>query len=424
MLSHKENELKLQIYPMNENEYIGTIRINEKVDSCLINTVIILDQSISMRDATKRFTNEIIPLILSKLSYSTSQPVHLLTFAKDTQHFSVTPNEMKLLDIKTYYGTKMAPTVQKVHYLFQSFQEKLPIRVLTISDGEVQDREDTENAATDLMEFIDSSNFSINSQAVRLFTSKCQPDTKALCTFLRMNNTTTSQLIDISARESNENIATKIADLFQSDNLSKSEFLAVEDQILMKFPWTPKASSEIMLVPGLNVFWLKNIPKDGIRIRNSPVKIIMKNPLSLHKFQHLIEPKLVYIVDHMKILQIVGTVDAKKNVDQMLNYFQTRENELSQKFSICNYFNINSTSQKNISILLADIANDENFNNLDSVQIAEYLREFSKKQLQNTNLLERFIKRIRNFGITFNYIILICVIVFGIIAYKFQMHTV
>lgn len=367
-----ENELKLNLYPLVGNDFIGTIWMEDEQSSNSIQTVIIVDQSLSMKESTGRLTNEILPLVLSKLSYDKSQRFHLVTFAMESLPYYVTCEEMKSLAIKTHYGTNLSPAIQNVHSILRLLDANQPIRILSISDGEVQDGQAIEHSMRALTEYLDSSNFSINSQAVRLFTSESQPDTKALCSLLQINNTTTSQLVDINAKESNENIATKIAKLFQADNFSKYKTLFMEKQIILRYPWYSKPTSQIILLPGLNLFWLKMAPKGGIMIRNSPVNVIMRNPVTLNKFHDLMEPRLAYIVDHMKILKVVDSMEANKKVTLMLKYFDTKEGKLAG--TSVKYSNIDSASQKKIATFLAGIANDEYVRHLDSAVTAVYLR--------------------------------------------------
>lgn len=83
----------------------------------------------------------------------------------------------------------MAPALQKLHALCYKFNVNQPIRILIISDGNVDDFDETQRAdATDLLKYLDAYNLSINAQAVRLFTSNTQPDTRVLCSLLQITH--------------------------------------------------------------------------------------------------------------------------------------------------------------------------------------------------------------------------------------------
>jgi hypothetical protein len=109
-------------------------------------------------------------------------------------------------------------------------------RILTISDGEIWDKEDTLRNASKFAEEI-KGKYIINSQAIRLFTSDDQPDTTALCTVLQLNNVNKANLIDINSNLPSKKIANKIFELFQNDGLNKSLFLKSKNQKFRESPW-------------------------------------------------------------------------------------------------------------------------------------------------------------------------------------------
>jgi Mg-chelatase subunit ChlD len=159
--------------------------------------VIILDKSGSMRDEARRVSNEIIPLFLSKLGYTPDDQVTLILFDTECEMYTLPIQNVRSLPVMAYGGTEMAPAVWNCQRVFELSDDSKPVRLLTISDGQVQDQVETEMAAARFVEFLKTKNFTINSQAVRLFTSSSQPDTTALCSLLLLNNLTTSQLTDI-----------------------------------------------------------------------------------------------------------------------------------------------------------------------------------------------------------------------------------
>lgn len=214
-MTSNKGELELEVYPLDQNHFIGTIAIDEDENSTEIQTVIILDESRYIGRALARVFSTIIPLILSKLFYKASQIIDLVTIYGTSRYYRKTFEEMKTFSIPVGGDANMGSTFKEVHKLFESLDPSRPVRVLTIASGQFTDRAEAENAALPLITFLNASHFSINSQAVRLFTSNSNPDTKALCSLLQINNTTTCQLADIDVKESDETIATKIANLFR-----------------------------------------------------------------------------------------------------------------------------------------------------------------------------------------------------------------
>lgn len=371
-------EHKLKLHPLDDCEFIGTITIPEiqqhkQVKSSAIETVIILDRSGSMGDSARRVANEILPLFLLKLSYEKLHQVHFITFESVAHDYHVSAERMKQLSVSANGSTHMAPAVKRCHELFKSFSSK-SVRILTISDGEINDRPETDKAVAELIKFLKAQNFTINSQAVRLFTSKKQPDTAALCSLLQVNNSTTSQLTDICTSESNDAIASKLSGLFKSDNLLKGQSLTTESKTIFKFPWQSAPTTQLTLVPGENLLFFKEPPPTDIKVGDVPVKIEMQAPLTFLKFQALMEVKLFYIVDHMKILKVVGTEEANKTIGKIVEYFQQKEDTLAAKSPLVRFLNIKSVHRKKISNFLSMIAKNDTVKSLNSAQKADYLR--------------------------------------------------
>lgn len=383
----------LKLYPLTDDEFIGTVKVQQtpKQDTSLLETVIILDKSGSMGDQARRLTNEIIPSFLSKLSYNEKQVIHFITFDSVSNLYSKRIEEMKSLTISGNGGTTMAPAVGICQQIFGTFVNDYgkPIRLLTISDGEIGDMNETEKAAETFVKFLAKHDFTISSQAVRLFTSSSQPDTRGIASLLQVNNTTTSHLLDISSSESNESIAEKIADLFRGDNLANSINLTTKNKIVIKFPWEPtNTSSNLALTPGDNLFWLKAVPSNEIKISGKSIEVALEIPLTMLKFQELMKEMLDYIVDQMKILKVIGTEATEKKVQNMLEYFEKTEDNLIKKS------NFPSLHQKKISKVLALIADDKNIKNLDQAQMAEYLRKAGFTAEEPT-----WVEKLFNYGI-------------------------
>lgn len=181
---------------------MGTIcatRFNQDNDSA--HTVIIIDESASQAKGKQRFTEKIMPLVLSKLSHEKSQLIHSLTL-----------------------GTDKTSVVEKLQSMLGTLDANKPIRILVLTDGEVQNHQEIENFAAIIMKFLSASNLSIEFQVVRLVSkSRSKQDP------LQTNNPTTkSYLFDIDASESNKSIATRIGQLFQSGGISMDQQLRMD----------------------------------------------------------------------------------------------------------------------------------------------------------------------------------------------------
>ena len=108
----------------------------------------------------------------------------------------------------------MSRAVHKLDQYIDSMPEK-KLRLLTISDGSLHDQQETLSAASKLANKI-KGNYMINSQAIRLFTSYSEPDTRGLASILQLNSTCTTYLKDINAHMSDIQIVNEIKDLFET----------------------------------------------------------------------------------------------------------------------------------------------------------------------------------------------------------------
>lgn len=363
--------IEIELFPLTNSEYIGRIHIepvNISSVSSAVQTIIILDTSNSMLDQAARLTNKILPLFLKKLSYEEKNMIHLVTFGSKARLSGVTVARMRDFKILTSGATKLAPAIEVCETLFDSLDDSKPVRLLAISDGEVSDSKETEDAAAKLLEFITKRSFDVNSQAVRLFTSTDQPDTKSLCSVLQLNNTTKAQLVDVSATEDDDEIAEKMLKLFQDDHLNESQRLTSDSKILFKSPWETTSISKVMLKPGNNILWFKAKPSKALKLADKEVKICEQSELDLTKFQELMQEKVPLIAGYMKILKIIGSRKAKNATRKIFKYFEEKEKILSQKSG-------SDYSEGKITKLLRCIVNDENVVDFSSELKAKYLSQ-------------------------------------------------
>lgn len=108
-----------------------------------------------------------------------------------------------------------------------------------------------------------------------------------------------------------------------------------------------------------------------------------------------------YIVDHMKILKVIGTSEALQTVQRIVQYFEEKENYLEKK---------------KITRKLKSIANRNRLNQLDSDEKAEFLRNNfeaeTDKIVLESNLKKKddvILKKLENLEDNFNKLfVLIC----------------
>ena len=161
----------------------------------------------------------------------------------------------------------------------------MAIRLLTISDG---DSESNLFKKIDELILKIKNKLIINSHVVRYFTSDSPPDTKRLCSMLKLNNITIGKSIDIksdyedgksnyNSEDNNEKKAKRTVELFLNDGLDEHYKIISEQKKIYESPWS-ESYSELLLKKGKNFIWCENI--NQIQLKNSLDTKIEKNNIS------------------------------------------------------------------------------------------------------------------------------------------------
>lgn len=397
---------ELKVYPF-ADEFIASIDINSSTPSKLLNeTVIILDRSGSMGGSVYKIVHSILPKFFELLNYDPESTFSLIAFECQTVLHTIKVGDLKDFKMHSAGGTTMAPAVTQLQLLFEDFIKKgvNSVRVLTISDGMVGDQVETKNLGDKLAEYAATCNISVNSQAVRFFTSHCQPDTTALCSLLQLNNVEKSKLTDVGAQKHHDKVAAEMSELFAKDGFEKAQNLTATAAIFFKFPWDEEAVERISLLPGRNVFWLKEVPSEILKINDQEVKVALQSKTTLDTFQSLINTKMDFFIDKMKILKVVNSENAKKIIERMVEYFTRVENLLVELIpdeqldprNIANrarILKLKAVRDRKVSNFLATIANDENVSKLNAAQKAAYLRSVEGSSKAGRGLAMRAAKK-------------------------------
>ncbi|CAF3331798.1 unnamed protein product [Rotaria sp. Silwood2] len=418
------SDLELFLYP-NENGYIGKLALNISNDNNInesllsksnVSTIVILDRSGSMGNSVPRFVNKILPDIFTSLNYSDNDIITLITFDSSPNKYTIPIKKLSSFTIKCQGQTFMAPGITM---LTNFIRNELPkdchaLRLLTISDGEVHDQSEVQIAATQLTSLV-KNDFLINSQAVRLFTSSSQPDTRAVSSLLQLNNTSNVNLLDLKTSLNDREISVTIASLFSNDSLNRHAVLKSEEKILKTTPWQISTQNTISLFPGENVFWLNKLPTETLTVGEKKVKIHMQEQLTVETYEKLLKTKIDYYINQLKILKIVNTVESQKEINDIMNYFQNIENSLLSNDKDVNIL-LNDSSlrarlqylknsiirkKKSFVMRLSQIANDDKVSQLNSAQQAEYLRAIDNTSKNARGLARRAVTQ----GLDFNEIL-------------------
>ena len=168
---------------------------NDSQNGNSFDTIVILDRSGSMGSDVGRIVNNILSGVFNSLNYDKTI-INLITFDSVVNQYFLDINGLINAKIYSQGCTQMHPVVDLLYKSITNCDKK-NIRILTISDGILDDQTETLQKASSIAEQLKKS-YRINSQAIRFFTSENQPDTRGLSAFLQFNNTGHANLVDIS----------------------------------------------------------------------------------------------------------------------------------------------------------------------------------------------------------------------------------
>ena len=372
--------LDLEYYKYKDNKYLGTIDLSEfkskKTDQDSI-LICLLDRSGSMRGNVYIFVKEIFPLVLEKLQTDKQDNI-LITYDDAAEKFSGNAEYFRNQEIKCRGDNILYLGLTELEKIFDEYinsNTKKPIRLLTISDGDVGNENDVFKKVDELIKKINN-NFKVNSHAVRYFTSSSPPETKGLASVLKLNNVTIGKLIDIKAEDDHETNATKIAELFLGDGLNEIYKLVSEEKNLYENLWS-EASSEILLKKGKNFVWFENPEKikiNDLSNTNLETKSQNKGELNSKNYTTILEEKFKEIQQKATILKIMNNTESINELKTMMNNIEKFEKEIN-----------NNTSNTNSFFYNIKKINETDFREQNANELAETLQKLENYDYKKEN---------------------------------------
>ena len=166
--------LDLELFDNIEN-YLCKINFPENITSnspTEITTIIILDKSGSMNESIDKITKKFLPELLLKLNYEDNQQISFITFSNDSEIITYDFSKIKNgINIEANGGTYMKPALVNLKNFLEKNNMNKNVRILTISDGDLFDQEETVKYSSEVVDVIKNNNLLVNSQAIRFFTS-------------------------------------------------------------------------------------------------------------------------------------------------------------------------------------------------------------------------------------------------------------
>ena len=415
--------LKFDLFDCKDN-YLCKINVPEELSSaskCDITTIVILDKSGSMSGAINKITYSFLPELFIKLNYKNNQPITFITFSYNSQITTYEVSDLvKGISISANGQTYMKPALQNLNTYLKETNKNKHIRILTISDGQLFDQDETAKYSSEVLKVIEEKQLLVNSQAIRFFTSQSQPDTRGLSSCLQFANVCDPKLIDIqTSNYSYENYEY----MFHSDGLEGGLTLKTQDESFKKEIYCDY-SKEIIVGKGENIFWIKKEVGDELLKGNNVIQIDEKNNekkikieaelkenITINNYQKLISQKINFYMKKLKLLKIVNSQDSLNEMDKIIEFFKNFEykiffSEEMKKMDNSLKSRLITISKKIekqkilISNKMAEIRNDEKVSLLNSQQQADYLRKIDV----NSKTSKALAKRALTSGIEFDQI--------------------
>ena len=412
-----EIEEEIPEYKMNIHKakvgYVAELFVKEMQNQSKLNDIeliMIVDRSGSMGQWYTKIFQKVMPLFLDKINYPQNKKVHFITFDSEIENRKITKEEfINAKNEKARGCTYMKGVFEELEKIITN--PNLSYRILTLSDGELHDSQQTSNKASEFYNKI-KGKYNINSQAIRFFSSNdASPDTLGLASVIQLNTIKETTLLDINARDEETSIADRLGKLFINDGLGNKVVLNSDKINLKSAPWEVK-SNQIVLAPGRNVFWLDDISQFNVQVNDEkPVKVTITNgeDINLENYGTILADKIKVFMMKLKILKILENEKAKEEIETMVKYFKEFEDTLdkvNQEELVLKDGKMNSRIQYIkklinqrkglISNQMEAIKNQEKLNELNSQQKADYLRN-----VDNTKLGKNLAKRAVDSGLDF-----------------------
>ena len=348
----------------------------------------------------KSSENKSHPLFICLLDRSGSMGGNVKTFSKFIK-YTGNIDYYKNQDISAGGGTNLYVGLVELEKILDDYiksNKNIAIRLLTISDGDVGTVTDVYKKIDELIQKI-KNKLIINSHAVRYFTSDSPPDTKGLCTMLKLNNITIGKLIDIKTNynnkdseddevdneknkiednkeennneeNNNEKTAKRIAELFLNDELDEHYKIISEQKNIYDSPWN-ESSSELLLKKGKNFIWCENI--NQIQLKNSldekiEINNISKGEINSKNYLKILQEKFIEIKKKAMILKIMNNNESNKELNNLISNIDKFEKEINSNSSNNNYFS------KQLQTI-----NETNFGNQNSDELANALKKIDEE---------------------------------------------
>lgn len=309
--------------------------------------------------------------------------ITLITFESTSRIYKLQTSALRNSDITCAGSTRILPALQLLESVIRNAPTTECIRILTISDGAIDDQLAAVQFATALSKTI--SDRQISSTTIRYFTSQSQPDTRALSSVMQLDTLGKGcNITDIDGRHEPAGIINAIYRALEAQFYSGTLTSSVSN--LRRSPWAP-ATDRITLKPGLNIFWIDTETADSQLSISSGDKLLADtdahslkptlSPLTIDNYTEILGPKISEYTDRLKISKVVAA--DKDDIMNILGYFQALETQLQLSGDqpgrgLKDRFRALTRKRRGVYLKLSELANDDRVSKMNASQQADYLR--------------------------------------------------
>ena len=242
-----------------------------------------MDISESMKDVINNYIKTIIPGFLSNLNYQ-SKTVTLITFTDNSDIYKYNINQFKSSNIRQGGNTFVSEALANLKKYLSEFSDKNSLRILTISDGQIFDKDSAISILNDIYSTY-YGKIPINSRCVRV--GNYDPDTRIFLNILRLiYPSTPTEILTVSKSESNNEIIKKITEMFENDGIGKILWIISDIKNIRENPYSDYTNEIPFINDGrkliilkkkdkVNTLYIKDI--NGNNLKTIEVKSNQKN---------------------------------------------------------------------------------------------------------------------------------------------------
>ena len=351
--------------------------------------IFVMDKSGSMGGYVNEILTKVFPKVYDKLNFPENKIIHLLTFESRINSYSYNKNDFKNSTINGGGGTEMSEIPIQLEKILNNFNSKKSICLLTLSDGEIDDQDETQNNAASLVKKLNGRFSNINSQAIRFMSSDyAEPDTRALCSLLQLNSNLQNNsniLLTFNPVDNNNNnysmsdnkceeLATEISKLFQ---ISEGSGWILKSNGNKKFRVEPYGQelSFLELPKGKTSLFIDSICSNDIskdfslstEDNSEKASLYSKGEVTQSNLYQVYQDSIEKLMKKVIINKGIKTTNSQNNNNKIINFINILENKTPGTKG--------SNNNNKLTQIFNNINNDQTTSNLNGNQLNDYINQ-------------------------------------------------